>query len=284
MEGRIRREVVGGSLALSGAGWQSEVVLEQARSSPPSTGSPGHRLRLYPRLTRLEGQFKGLSGRLLAAGGRGWGNHHYEIDFMGLRYARLRVEEERSWLRAGIRPRGKNDPWLLRAGWAHSRLQGGGLVEFWPFTPATLDLFGLRRNLIADARATVLSLGVCREWDRAVLGAVHLQMDVDLHHARTDGRLVSWEPLVLGLGRKNVWNDRLTIAGATLLDLALKGEWAVSRTVVVEAGGAQLLPLSVSRRPRVESETPRPPGPERVPSRITAAGQRAWIALRFYGG
>ncbi len=154
-------------------------------------------------------------------------------------------------------------------------MRGEGDLEFWPFTPAIMDLLGLRRRAVADLSVNVISTGGRRWLKRSDLYRIYL--GVDMHHLWTAGEFESWEPLVLGLGRTNILLDQLRLRSAQLLDLGVQGEASIAADISLQGGIAQLLPLAVQERKQPEDEPV--PEPYRGEKADIWGGLRWWISL-----
>ena len=138
----------------------------------------------------------------------------------GMQFARL------SYLRADL------ESWLLA--WdgrltASTRILGDvefvhlqgktyGYVESWPFTDGIIDLLGMQQNVRARGQA---------HWTRAHLGMAHeakvgmWECGVNFYDVDPELQMLTWQPVVLGMGWRDVHEYELLGARARLLAVSL---------------------------------------------------------------
>jgi len=255
--------------------WPLRFRAERTEGSGRGSEEPMHRLRPRPRLLSAELRAKTPSGRWQAALGLGWGKHRADLESQGLRYGRFLLCDDRLWTRVAWETKWKRWALQLWSGFSRTEFEGEGDLEFWPFTPTIIDLLGLRRRAVTDAVLSVVSTGgrgtlLGSEGSTVILG-------MDLHHLWTDGRLESWEPLVLGVGRRNVLSDRLSVRSAQLIDLGIQYQSPLVGGLVLQGGVAQLVPLAVQKR--LLPEVPPPVEPAEVGAVTEWGGLRWWVTF-----
>ncbi len=256
-------------------GWSIRFRGDASETTSRGDSEPLHRLvpRLKPRTAEVQVETPG--GIWQVAAGAERSRHRAELRSLGLRYARFLLDDHREWLRIGYRLPGTAGAWRFWSGYSGTTWDAEGGLEFWPFTSTIMDLLGLRRSATAEAEVSVLSIGARYRTPRR--DAAGFELGIDLHHVRPDGVLVSWEPLILGLGKWNVLTDELLYSSAQLLDLGVRGRTKIGGRLVLEAGAAQLVPLAVQEKVRPAGAPPvqpRPPGAE-----AGWGGLRWWFAI-----
>lgn len=257
--------------------WRVCFRAKESRGSGRGGEKPMHRLRPRPRLRLAELRADSPDGRWQAAVGMGWGEHRADLESQGLRYGRFLLHDDRLWIRAAWNTPWKKGTLRLWSGFCRTGLDGEGDVEFWPFTPTIIDLLGLRRRARADARIGVMSAGGRGSLRSEAVGSFVL--GVDVHHVWTSGELESWEPIVLGVGRRNIFNDQLSIRSAQCMDLGIQGHVRLGEGLGLQGGLAQLVPLAVQKR--VRPAVGAPSEPDRPAAKTQWGGLRWWIALQL---
>jgi len=230
-----RTDRIGVRMVLRRGGWAGRLRLERSDGGSQTPPTADHRLRPNSRLRLAEGTLSIPGGRISLRIGSSDGDFGADLDHSMVRYGRFRILDDRFWLRVEATPGlipGTSETW---AGWSRTRLDGEANVALWPFTPTVLDLLGGRRLALADGDVDLLSGGV--RWS-TVRPGLDLLLGADLHLAAVAGGTVSWEPQILGFGRRNVLVDRIDLEQALLIDLG--GE--------MDVGITQLAPLWTRRR------------------------------------
>ncbi len=258
-------------------GWSIRFRGDAGETTGRGDSEPRHRLvpRLKPRLA--EAQIATPNDIWQVAAGIERSRHRAELRSLGLRYARILLDDRREWVRIGYRPPGTAGRWRFWGGYSDTNEEAEGGFEFWPFTPTIIDLLGLRRSADAEAELSVLSFGVRHRFPRQ--DPAGGEIGVDLHHLHSDGSLESWEPLILGLGKWNILTDELLYSSAQILDLGARGRIVLGGRLVLEAGAAQLVPLAVQKRARPAGAPPSQPGPPGAEA--VWGGLRWWFAIHI---
>ena len=257
--------------------WPLGVRLQRRWGSGRRGEEPMHRLKPNPDMWLLDLRAGSPDGILLFSGGLGKGKHRAELLSQGLRYARFLLNDSRFWLRIAWNLSLHERPLQLWSGYTSTSMWGEGDLEFWPFTPAIIDLLGLRRRAVADLSVNVLSTGG-RSW-LLHSDLYQIYLGIDMHHLWTTGEFESWEPLVLGLGRTNILLDQLKLRSAQLLDLGVQCEISIAGGIGLQGGIAQLLPLAAQERKPEEGEPVQEP--ERREKADVWGGLRWWMSLTF---
>jgi hypothetical protein len=264
--------------------WKGVLRVQGSNRSGRGKSEPLHRLRPRPRPRLAELRLESPGGTWQAAAGVESGTHRADLESRGLRYGRLYVEDERRWVRMGRSiPLYRLDH-RVWAGYARTALDGEGEFEFWPFTPTIVDLLGLERRAVADAGIDVLSVG--SRLSHVLSSGGRLEFGLDLHHIVCDGTLESWEPYLLGFGKRNIIIDRLAVKSVQLADLGLEAAIPLSGGLRVTCGVAQVVPIAVQERVVEPGAPPGEPG-GRGPETVWG-GFRWWFSVdlstEFFAG
>ncbi len=273
VEAPVVRSSIGLRLEGEVAGLRLLLRLERTRITTPRDPDLDHQLRLQPRIGR--GELRVTSAAETWWGALGLEDSRYRawLDSRGLRYSRFLLDDRRRWLRAGHDIRRAGATWRLWGGLSDTAWNGEGEVEFWPFTPTIVDLLGLKRRGAAGADLNLFSAGA-----RFIAGnrseRAEIEVGFDLHSLRTDGRIESWEPYLLGIGKTNIIRDRLRLRSAQFADLGVVLALPVLEGVTVRAGAAQLIPLASRLRSLSDGGDREEPG--------RGSGQAEWGGLRWW--
>lgn len=275
VEGRASGSGYG--MRLDGAVGAWRLSLRAADTKRSGTGpDPGdHRLRPRPRFRLGEAALVLPGGRWSLAVGAATGTHRFEFEYLETRYGQFLVRDDRLWIRAGWQPAPERRRWRLWSGYTRTGLDGEGVLKLWPFTSTIVDLLGPQRLALADGRLDLLSAGLRLEVLES--GGLQLGSGLDLHYAWVDGDLLSWEPQVLGFGRKNILRDRLQVRSAQLLDVGGEVRLRLAGNLSARMGFTQIVPLAVQERERPAAPLPgRPAGP---PVKVERGGLRWWFGV-----
>jgi len=262
------------------AGLRLLLRLERTGSLTRRDADLVHQLRLKPRIERGELRVTSASGSWWSALGRERSRYRTSLDSRGLRYSRFQLDDRRTWIRAGYDLRRESTTWRLWSGFTGTAMDGEGEFEFWPFTPAIIDLLGLKRRGSAGADLDLFSAGL-RFITRGRSGGADIEIGLDLHSGRTDGRIESWEPFLLGIGKRNIIRDRLQLRSAQVADLGAVLVLPVFEGITVRTGAAQIIPLA--SRQRVLSEGGGQGEPGSVNGRAEWGGFRWWFTIDLLG-
>jgi len=247
--------------------------LERTRITTSRDPDLDHQLRLRPRIGRGELRVTSVAGTWWGALGLEESRYRAWLDSRGLRYSRFLLDDRRRWFRAGHDIRRESATWRLWGGLSDMAWNGEGEVEFWPFTPTIIDLLGLKRRGAAGADFNLFSAGA-RLITGNRSGRAEIEVGFDMHSLRTDGRIESWEPYLLGIGKTNIIRDRLRLRSAQVADLGVVLALPVLEGVTVRAGAAQLIPLASRLRTMSGGGDGEEPG--------RGSGQTEWGGLRWW--
>jgi hypothetical protein len=194
------------------------------------------------------------------------------LDSEGVRYARLFLEDRRTWLRVGRDLAKESGTWRLWGGVTRTRWQGEGELELWPFTPAIIDLIGPKRRGKGGADLDLAGAGI--HWLPTTSREGHsIRLGLDFHALWSDADLESWQPYLAGLGRTDIIGHRLRLRSATIADLGFDLRFRLLDRLNVRAGAAQLIPLLVRMREVAGGGSG---------GAVGAGGQKEWGGLRWW--
>jgi len=266
------------------AGWDILIRVEQTRITSEQETDLDHQLRPRSSIGLAELRITSGDGTWWGALGIEGSRYRASLDSRGLRYGRFLLDDSRRWLRVGRNISPGDCTWRYWAGVTRTGWNSEGEVEFWPFTPVIIDLLGLRRRGAADAGMSLLSTGAHVSTGSQDEGAARsigkgweIDAGIDMHALWMDGRIESWEPFLLGLGKTNIIRDRLSIRSAQFADLGVVLSLPVTGGVMIRTGAAQLIPIASQKRVPPDEGVPGDPG--RPGSRVEWGGLRWWFTL-----
>ncbi|MFC1627713.1 hypothetical protein ACFL3H_01200 [Gemmatimonadota bacterium] len=267
------------------AGWDILIRMEQIRITSERNTDLDHQIRPRSSIGLAELRVTSDDGAWWGALGVEGSRYRALIDSRGLRYGRFLLDDSRRWLRVGRDISAGGHTWRLWAGVTRSQWDGEAEVEFWPFTPTIIDLLGLKRRGAADAGMSHASVGAQISTGNHREGAAwnskgwEVHAGLDMHALWTDGRIESWEPFLLGLGKTNIITDRLSIHSAQFADLGVVLNLPITGGITIRTGTAQIIPIA--------AQSGVPPGggdsggSGRPENKVEWGGLRWWFTLQL---